>query len=668
MNKPKPELINAFLAWLSSAPHAEREDHYADEVTLEHLGGLSRKEFIDFFTQFVHDGGYVQSGGNRSSSRFKKTIQSKYKEFREFALEPFIQQFDELEWLTRINNFAHFGIGIATIYLNRVKKIKYAICNDKAVKAVKLFGIRVPTKHAKRYEAVRDAWKQLKEWYPKIDNYFKADALSQFLIGEPAGKRWRAELEGSTEPVIADPIIKPRYWLYAPGPNAKFWDECLSNGIMVYGADQLTDLLEYKTVQDIQKAIQQNRKSHRLPTNNARTCWMFSREINVGDIIIVKKGTQQYLGYGVVTGPYEHDRSRETYRNIRTVEWRKHGEWPKDKEDKIPSTTLTEITKKPDFVARLKRLMDIQESTASKPLNIILYGPPGTGKTYTLRNEYMSRFADPGASTPRYDFVTFHQSYSYEDFVEGIKPVLSRNVEDSLRYEIKPGIFKTMVQRALADPDHEFAILIDEISRGNVANIFGELITLIEEDKRKGKANELSAMLPYSGDLFVVPPNLHIIGAMNTADRSVEALDTALRRRFMFIAFRPKPEMIEQPAGLAVDLQKLLTIINLRIERLLDKDHCIGHSYFMGLIDCSNPLDGLREVFANKIIPLLEEYFYGEPGKIGMILGERFVERTDNEENMMDGDWDADEFEKRPIFVIKESKDLTEADFRTVYE
>jgi 5-methylcytosine-specific restriction endonuclease McrBC GTP-binding regulatory subunit McrB len=273
-----------------------------------------------------------------------------------------------------------------------------------------------------------------------------------------------------------------------------------------------------------------------------------------------------------------------------------------------------------------------------------------------------------GVEIKRYDFTTFHQSYSYEDFVEGIKPIMSEEVEETVAYEIKPGIFKTMVQRALADPDHNYALLIDEISRGNVANIFGELITLIEDDKRKGAGNELTARLPYSRDEFVVPKNLYIMGAMNTADRSVESLDTALRRRFTFIALPPRPDLIEQPASLHVDLRKLLTVINARIERLLDKDHCIGHSYFMGIAAAANSLAELRHVFATKILPLMEEYFYGDPAKIGMVLGEAFVSRKSDATDWAKGDWGLDEFEERHVYNLRDALTASEEDFRAVYE
>ena len=201
-----------------------------------------------------------------------------------------------------------------------------------------------------------------------------------------------------------------------------------------------------------------------------------------------------------------------------------------------------------------------------------------------------------------------------------------------------------------------------------MASIFGELIALVEEDKRKGEPNELMAQLPYSRQEFVVPGNLYIIGAMNTADRSVESLDTALRRRFIFVAVPPQPELIQQPGNLEVDLQRLLIKINARIEKLLDKDHCIGHSYFMGIAQSNDPLEELCKIFATKILPLLEEYFYGDPAKIGMVLGEPFVTRTDETIEWAAGDWGMDEFEERRVYAIQDPMPLKVEDFRAVYE
>lgn len=166
-----------------------------------------------------------------------------------------------------------------------------------------------------------------------------------------------------------------------------------------------------------------------------------------------------------------------------------------------------------------------------------------------------------------------------------------------------------------------FVLIVDEINRGNIASIFGELITLLEPDKRAFATENARVMLPYSKTMLSVPPNLFIIGTMNTADRSVEALDTALRRRFSFVEMPSRPELLEQPENLTVDLRALLHAINGRIERLLDRDHHIGHSYFMGV----RTMDDLRLVFKNKVLPLLQEYFYGDPRKLGAVLGPKWV-------------------------------------------
>jgi hypothetical protein len=270
----------------------------------------------------------------------------------------------------------------------------------------------------------------------------------------------------------------------------------------------------------------------------------------------------------------------------------------------------------------------------------------------------------------RYEFVTFHQAYSYEDFVEGIKPVMGDDESGALRYEIKNGIFKTLCSRARENTGKDYALLIDEINRGNVASVFGELITLIEEDKREGAPNEIKVRLPYSREEFSVPPNLFIIGTMNTADRSVEALDTALRRRFTFREFSPSPQLLRQPEGFRVDLRRLLETINKRIEMLLDRDHCIGHSYFLPIATASNPLDALRGVFGRKVLPLLHEYFYGNPDRIGMVLGSRFV-LSDGQNVTLKAsrdNWEVEDVEERRILRFADPAMLSEEDFTSIYE
>jgi hypothetical protein len=276
-----------------------------------------------------------------------------------------------------------------------------------------------------------------------------------------------------------------------------------------------------------------------------------------------------------------------------------------------------------------------------------------------------------------YKFVTFHQSTSYENFVEGISPVFEEdNTDDTeqLTYEIKKGSFYIACEEAVklagflglkdclehskeeriekfrnATP---YCLLIDEINRGNVSAIFGELITLIEDDKRLTK-NEVIVELPYSNKKFGVPPNLHLIGTMNTADRSVEALDTALRRRFSFKEMPPKYDLDELGYEFAGTTgREILEKINKRIEKLLDRDHLIGHSYFF-LKDDENTEEKLINAFYRNIIPLLQEYFFGDYAKIGAVLGEGFIyTEAEEDDTTFASGFENEDYIEKPIYHI----------------
>lgn len=487
----------------------------------------------------------------------------------------------------------------------------------------------------------------------------------------------------------------------------------------------------------------------------------------------------------------------------------------------------------------------------SQPLNQILYGPPGTGKTFHTINKaveiirpdfdvasdrrQMRNIFNELVEQGQIVFTTFHQSMTYEDFVEGIKPVLNEESNQSLEYRIEDGIFKRlsylakyemvrarkMIQNRYSreelfeiaynelitdveehlDNNSEYGILtrtglkvyihtvseqqnlhirhqnsirelphivskqrvrklflhfnsieeitninqdiravigganattywgvlsnlldrakkieksrtkveenpvattnyeniksivssapvndlvdvanikkyvliIDEINRGNISQIFGELITLIEDDKRLGCDEALEVTLPYSKEKFGVPANLYIIGTMNTADRSVEALDTALRRRFSFEERQSSSRTIREQGALRetngvledIDLGKLMDIINQRVEVLLDKDHQIGHSYFLRI----NSIEGLKTAFYNKIIPLLQEYFYGDYGKIGLVLGKGFVTLTQHDNNRklfapFYPEYDGMDYEDNPSYAIANPLEMDDSEFR----
>jgi hypothetical protein len=288
-----------------------------------------------------------------------------------------------------------------------------------------------------------------------------------------------------------------------------------------------------------------------------------------------------------------------------------------------------------------------QRKKSKASLNQILYGPPGTGKTYNIvkfaveliEGAKISPDEDYSAIKERYvkyasagqiKFTTFHQSFSYEEFVEGIRPVVVdkygndtniAHAETTVIYRPYNGVFKSLCEKAAKSPHMNFVAIIDEINRGNISRIFGELITLIEESKRG-----TTVILPYSQTEFCVPANLYILGTMNTADRSIAMLDTALRRRFDFTEMMPEPALLSNCEG--VDLCELLTALNERIEYYYDREHAIGHAYFMNGKGSIKTLDELRDVFATKIIPLLQEYFFDDYERIRLILNDKnsFIE------------------------------------------
>lgn len=289
--------------------------------------------------------------------------------------------------------------------------------------------------------------------------------------------------------------------------------------------------------------------------------------------------------------------------------------------------------------------------------NIILYGPPGTGKTYNVAAMawLISRGVDPTLENVRsltdeqrveaktwYDteladhenghvaFTTFHQSYGYEEFIEGIRPIIPEGndleAENDIGYALEDGVFKAFCNRASTSGveanDEPYIFVIDEINRGNISKVFGELITLIESSKRIGQPDQQTAILPYTKKPFGVPANVTIIGTMNTADRSIALMDTALRRRFRFIEMMPDYDVLQRiPEFDGISISKLVECMNRRISVLYDREHTIGHAYFMELVGDPN-INTLATIFEERIIPLLQEYFYDDYEKICLVLGD----------------------------------------------
>lgn len=377
--------------------------------------------------------------------------------------------------------------------------------------------------------------------------------------------------------------------------------------------------------------------------NSAHATWQFVYDIKIGDVVFVKKGNNGILGKGIVESDYEYDADRaDEYSNIRKVNWTNKGNWTINHQ--APQKTLTDITPYSDFVQEIKDLFEdddmvddeqevtYPEYTAENFLddvhmseedysrlvgllrnkkNIILQGAPGVGKTYAAKRLAYSMMGVKDVE--RVMMVQFHQSYSYEDFIMGFRP-------SATGFELKKGAFYNFCKKAEIDSDNEYFFIIDEINRGNLSKIFGELFMLIENDKR-GNALQLL----YSDEKFAVPKNVYIIGMMNTADRSLAMLDYALRRRFAFFDIKPG---FETPGfreyRMALDNEKFNKLIScvenlngvIASDESLGEGFCIGHSYFCNLQPDSIDDDWLYGVVEYELIPLLKEYWFDEPMKV----------------------------------------------------
>lgn len=439
-----------------------------------------------------------------------------------------------------------------------------------------------------------------------------------------------------------------------------------------YFEEDLSDVIINK------RTLKEYLKENNCDNNTIKTLTNFS-EIKKGDIVILKssytKGEKRNISVlkvsaiaevleDVISG-YEYD---EKLHHTLPVEWISKevreieginylGTLTKIKNDK----NLNIILNNTNLSEELEESISNEEDELNEDnKNFILYGPPGTGKTYNVINKALEIIDPEGYLEMAEDnnreailnqykelvdkgqvaFCTFHQSYGYEEFIEGLKSdgkgnfvtkdgILKRisynaayeglkdkYKEDEVSYDDKKLKVNNYINKERTFKEaKKFVLIIDEINRGNISKIFGELITLLEEDKRIGTSNQIVANLPYTKEKFSLPNNLYIIGTMNTSDKSIAQIDIALRRRFIFEEMMPDYDVLDEIDG--IELDKLLIAINERVEFLLDRDHLIGHAYF---VNCNSYSD-IINVVSNKIIPLLQEYFYGDNEKVGMVLG-----------------------------------------------
>ena len=452
--------------------------------------------------------------------------------------------------------------------------------------------------------------------------------------------------KSTTSALADDDVDSIRYWIYSPGDNACKWDEFFKAGIMAIGWSGIGDLSSFESKDAMKKKMKETYGEQYTYKNAAHATWQFANEIKPGDIVFVKKGMHKVIGRGVVTGDYEYRPDLEDeeyeYGHIRSVDWTHNGEW--EHPGQAVMKTLTDITSYTEYVEKLNALfaedvVDVEEVETTYPpydvdkfleevymdmtdyttlvglirtkKNVILQGAPGVGKTFAAKRLAYSMMGKKDQD--RVMLVQFHQSYTYEDFIEGFRPTSAGS-----GFEIKKGSFYNFCKKAQEDLENEYFFIIDEINRGNLSKIFGELFMLIENDKRGN-----SLQLLYSDEKFNVPSNVYIIGMMNTADRSLAMLDYALRRRFAFYTMNPgfnSDGFRTYRTNLDNDkMNKLIACIEnlngiIAADESLGEGFCIGHSYFCNIDTVTDAV--LSSIVEYELIPLLKEYWFDEPIKV----------------------------------------------------
>ena len=465
-----------------------------------------------------------------------------------------------------------------------------------------------------------------------------SDIFKNVLSSSPSKK------EKNIDALADEDVHTVRYWLYAPGEGSCMWDEFYTSGIMAIGWGEIGDLSTFDSKDAMKIKMREVIDESLSYKNAAHATWQFANEMKIGDIVFVKKGMHQIIGRGVVMSDYEYDDTRDDeYKNIRQVDWTHNGKWPHP--GQAVMKTLTDITSYTDYVEKLNSLFEDETEEDAEDVektyppytkedflsevfmpeeeyeklsgilrikkNIIIQGAPGVGKTFAAKRIAFSMMGVKDVE--RVMMVQFHQSYSYEDFIMGFRPSTDG-------FELKRGAFYNFCKKAEIDGDNDYFFIIDEINRGNLSKIFGELFMLIENDKRG-----VSLQLLYSDEKFSVPKNIYIIGMMNTADRSLAMLDYALRRRFAFFEIRPgftTDGFREYRMSLENEkFDKLIACVEslnnaISNDESLGDGFCIGHSYFCNLLPDTIDDQVLSGIVEYELIPLLKEYWFDEPTKV----------------------------------------------------
>ncbi len=502
-----------------------------------------------------------------------------------------------------------------------------------------------------------------------VDTYFLFLAAARTVRRELNLTNWELEhlcawIQEKGVPSAAEPVSElpstegPRVWIAAPGRNAARWEEQRAEGIFAIGFGELGDLNQFTSLDAVRDALRQIRgPGAREPVNDALSCWEFAHEMRPGDQVFAKKGVHRVIGFGVVASDYQHDPARTEYRHLRTVDWKWAGDVALARQ--LPMKTLTDVTAYEDVVADLRKAAGVDGEAATRVApppeddgdetvppygvddamkdlfgsredvermrdlvlarkNVILAGPPGVGKTFLARR--LAYLVAGVRDDTLVSLVQFHQSFAYEDFVQGYRPT------EAGGFVRRNGPLLDLCERARGDAAHNHVLVIDEINRGNLSKIFGELLMLIEADKRDPQW-KLRLAYGAKDETFYVPPNLHIIGTMNTADRSLALVDYALRRRFAFLELEPQVDHPGFEAWLTARgcAATLIARIRARLRKLnaeivsdpqLGSGYATGHSYFTNIAQGVVPDDAwYQRIVDFEIEPLLHEYWFERPEK-----------------------------------------------------
>lgn len=480
----------------------------------------------------------------------------------------------------------------------------------------------------------------------EFDNYMDLSSEA-FRHSEEVNQKNKAEKaliknEAKGLAVADEDVDTIHYWIYSPGDGAEKWDEYYDAGIMAIGWGAIGDLNAFTSKDEMIQMMKEKIDPTSAYKYSAHATWQFANEMKPGDVVFAKKGMHVVLGRGIVSSDYRYDiTQKDGYNNVRSMDWTDKGEWTHP--GQAVMKTLTDITAYTEYVEKLNALFDndimddtdnggviypaysvekfLQEvymdedsyetlvALIKNKKNVILQGAPGVGKTYAAKRLAYSMMGIKDIE--RVVMVQFHQSYSYEDLIMGFRPT-------ETNFALKRGSFYNLCKKAEVDSENEYFFIIDEINRGNLSKIFGELFMLIESDKRG-----VELQLLYSEEKFSVPENVYIIGMMNTADRSLAMLDYALRRRFAFFPLKPGFEsegFREYSKGLANQkFDKLINCVGnlnaaITADESLGEEFCIGHSFFCNFEEATG--QRLSHVVEYELIPLLKEYWFDEPMKV----------------------------------------------------